>query len=300
MEFSEWIQQIRKARGLDAREFALKTGVDPSTISRIEHQKTEATLYTVYRICESMGVSLAELIYTLLEKEISLPERSNQKESEKFVTLKGIEKVVDDYVIDRISINQKLAQELNDLSTQMSLLKQRMLFDEVEYHSLYSENEIDRYVYWSPLSAKYELKYPQQISYDHIFLAYIENGALMFRDVEVYLRKYRFKMGRLGQYSLNRGVSTSSMERIRLADVLQLYSESKDAIILDMFWEASRFYSKFSFPEDTPLHRERIYRDFGKIDFDEWRLNLAIFYITIHRWKASLDFGYSGDNRHNF
>ncbi len=147
----------------------------------------------------------------------------------------------------------------------------------------------------SPISAKYELKYPQEISPDLIFFIYEHNGALMFRDMEAFLRKSRFK-SRHVLSPLSRGVSTSSMERIRLADVLKLFSEDNDVTIVSMFWEAARFYSTFSFPsqdrsfnQQGHYYRPRKYDASGRVDPEEWRLNLALFYTTICRWKNYLD-----------
>src|SRR5258708_37666916 len=65
MEFGTWVQNIRKERGLDIREMAQITGVDASTISRIENSRTEATLYSSFRICRGLKIPLPELIEVL-------------------------------------------------------------------------------------------------------------------------------------------------------------------------------------------------------------------------------------------
>src|SRR5437016_1149349 len=67
-DFGDWLKESREANGLDMRSLARISGVDASSISRIENKRTQATLSTVARLCRAFKKSLQNL---LMELEVS-------------------------------------------------------------------------------------------------------------------------------------------------------------------------------------------------------------------------------------
>jgi transcriptional regulator with XRE-family HTH domain len=70
MDFGHVVQQRRKELGFDLRTMAAQTGIDPTTISRIENGRAQATLSTAVQLCERTGISLTDLFYALLGKQL--------------------------------------------------------------------------------------------------------------------------------------------------------------------------------------------------------------------------------------
>lgn len=54
----EFVRKLRRSRGLTLEELAERSGVSKSMVSQIERNKTNPTLATVWRLCESLGVSV--------------------------------------------------------------------------------------------------------------------------------------------------------------------------------------------------------------------------------------------------
>src|SRR5260221_14635496 len=68
ISFGEWMRAIRKERCLDIRTLAERTGVEATTISRVENARTQVTLQTCVRLCEGLGVSEFDVIAALYGK----------------------------------------------------------------------------------------------------------------------------------------------------------------------------------------------------------------------------------------
>jgi transcriptional regulator with XRE-family HTH domain len=49
------IRELRQARGLTARELAVRTGITPQSVYRIEHGKHDVVLTTLGKILATMG-----------------------------------------------------------------------------------------------------------------------------------------------------------------------------------------------------------------------------------------------------
>jgi len=54
----EFVRKLRRSRGLTLEDLAEGSGVSKSMLSQIERNKTNPTLATVWRLCESLGVSV--------------------------------------------------------------------------------------------------------------------------------------------------------------------------------------------------------------------------------------------------
>jgi transcriptional regulator with XRE-family HTH domain len=320
MEFGEWVQKVRKERRLDVRTFAEKTGVDPSTISRIENLKTEATFYTAFRIIEAMGASPIDLFAILTGKLPHLLVKRSFKEESKhqLVTLQDVEKFVNDFVSDKDSVCRRLAEDLNYLSAKYASRDKIQNREWVAFKmSAFTSGDIDRILFTSSLYYRLELKYPTHIRADDILFTYEQNGALLLNDVEVYLQRLD-PHSNFAFVPLSRMMTSSSIERIKLSDVLQFDVKSEqDGRIIGMFWEVCKFYERFNTLKQQAeysqltffdLSRKSEYSQLTPFDFakrsefddpirvdrpnasvfstnrDDWGFRLAVIYVTINRW----------------
>lgn len=95
MDLGSNIQELRKINNMTAKELAERLDISPSFISSIENNSTKLSLSTLRRICDVLGVSLAEFF----NKELSPVEQKlittikqmpEQKQKELLLFLDGL------------------------------------------------------------------------------------------------------------------------------------------------------------------------------------------------------------------
>ncbi len=324
MEFGEWVQKIRRERGLDVRAFAEKTGVDPSTISRIENLKTEATFYTAFRICEAMGALPTDLFDILTGKLPHLLVKRSFKESKnQIATLQDVEKLVNDFVSNKENVCKRLAEDLNYLSAKLAPMNKIQRRDLEGFKmSPFTSGDIDRLLFTSSLYYRLGLKYPTRIRTDDILCTYKQNGALLLNDVEIYLERLD-PHSQFALVPLSHMVTSSSIERIKLSDVLRYDVKSEqDGRIVGMFWEVCKFHERFTTYKQQAEYRQLTFSDLSRrsdyglltlFDFpkrseydnsthvdrpnasvsptnrEDWIFRLAVIYVIINRWYQYLE-----------
>ena len=286
MKFGDWVKHIRNEQKIDIREFAQKVGVNSSTVSRIENLHTEPTIYTAFRICKGMGVSLFEFLQILDENFVTHPNDLNLMENENVVTLSDVKKLIKFFEEDEKSVSDFLIKGLNDIAEKAYTDKRLVHFLSERKINSYATNDIDLIIFGSPLSYRLELKYPPRLSPDFFEFIYCNKAAFMLHDAERYLDLARPKgKGRLSTFSLASIGTGSAIERVKLNEVLEFDKASEqNGKIVGMYWEAARFYDTFtssmtSFEED-------------------WKIRLAVAYVTIYRWYQFLndtDFSWKPD-----
>ncbi len=296
MEFGEWVQNIRKEQGLDVRSFAEKTGVDSSTISRTENLQTQTTLYTAFRISEGMGVSLSNLLQILEGKSPPSLEEDFFVEDSTVLTLQDIERKINEFPSQKDHVTEFLANHLNTILQEIYAdnAKRRELY--VDYETIpYIPSDIEKMLFRSPLSFRIDLRYPSHIRPDTIFYTYQRKGAFMLHDVEMYLDKLRLKSPvRLPVFRSSRVEAGYSLERIKFSDILQFDMQTEQGgKIIGMYWEACRFYAKF-----TSLPQSLDYEQLALFDLPnervssnrraEWIARLAVVCLAIYRWYQYL------------
>jgi transcriptional regulator with XRE-family HTH domain len=281
MEFGVWVQKNRQQRGLDIRTFAEKTGVDPSTISRIEHLNTQATLYTAFRVCESFNVSLPELMKTLDGNYPSSLEQKDYVKEGTVATLDDLENFINSFRLDEEGIRRRIVVAINSLIHGIHINSTR---ENKNGLSPFMPEDVDKLLFNSPIY-QFGLKYPSRIKADAILYIYERKGALTLPDIEVYIRKMR--PGRVKTFGR---MDTASLERVKLSDVLLLDNDTKEnGRIVAMYWEVCKFHDRFN----SSLQRQRYEADLlfekGQEEREEWEFKLASIYITIYRWLQYLN-----------
>src|SRR5579863_5396562 len=87
MDFGRWVRAQRERREMDVRAFARLTGVDASTISRIEQARSQVTLWTAVRMCERLNTTPADLLAALGGKRPPFAVRQKEGQEGDVVTV---------------------------------------------------------------------------------------------------------------------------------------------------------------------------------------------------------------------
>lgn len=293
MEFGKWVLNLRKEHELDVRSFASKTGVDASTISRIENLRTKATIYTTFRICEGMQISLSELFSALNPDMLPMLEKQKSGAGAHVFSLSDLKTKIKIFQQNKEEAVDAITKSLNDLQKKFDFSNKdfHFTYDETlllaEYKLRpYSAGEVDRMLFSSPLSSLYQINYPP-LKANEIKTIYGQDGALMLSDVEAYLKnihtKYRWSIPTAGRAS-----GEASIERIKLEDVFKIDREAEQAgTLLGMFWEACRFYATFNSSHHVGTAQISLFKDEyeQREDHEPWEIHLATLYLVISRWQ---------------
>ena len=62
------IREVRKSKNLTQEKLSELAGIEPSNMSHIERAATKVSLPTLIKICNALGVTLDEVVYTNLVK----------------------------------------------------------------------------------------------------------------------------------------------------------------------------------------------------------------------------------------
>lgn len=74
MEIGNRIRELRQKVGLSGRALAIKVGLDPSQINKIEHNINKPSLDALEKICTALGITLSEFFSDTQEQEPLPPE----------------------------------------------------------------------------------------------------------------------------------------------------------------------------------------------------------------------------------
>ncbi len=253
LSFGKWVREQRQKYGWNLTSAASNTGVDASTLSRIENERTQATLDTALRICEGFEVQFVDLILDLVGKEII---ETIQMESNDGI--EHIVNVLDLFNLDRFLIlfgqdPKKGCKILGELLQIATIYEQRN--SELKIMS-FSENDIYRLLLPNPIYHA-ELAYPSDYRAQEVLQTYYNDGVVTLNDVGIYLRFRRIQSNKTlaniegstkRSASLLSRIEGGELGRIKLQTALNLNEElgSDKNEILGMFWAAAEYQSMVS------------------------------------------------------
>lgn len=289
--FGTWLKQARVQRGFDLRSLAATTGVDRSTINRLERDAAHPTVCTAVRLCDGLDVSPAELIQVLqgratrekvlplLDEQLVLtaadvhtfvratraaPQRSREMLADWLNTLEGAYGQTQQHPESR-PLGAPMAAPL-----QLSRGFIDLLLSDVDF-------------------LKSEMQFPPRSDDGYAAELYRRGGALTLRDVGSYIRYRRQAQRkslrgigqplRVSESALSR-IETGALEQIRLKDILGVDQElDADGFILEMCWAACRLFPPI-------LKHARVTESAGSQQ-DWWtarEYRLALTLLAIVRW----------------
>jgi transcriptional regulator with XRE-family HTH domain len=246
MDFGDWLKKVREERKLDVRGLEELTGIDKSTISRIESKSTEATISTVVLICFGLGVTISEFVKALYGKDFPLLAQTESPGVLRGGTVLTLQEVKDLLNSDLPIFKQSYANILNEVFYLQTGKDSQTL----QKTKLFTPEDVDKLLLDSPLYA-YELKYPPELEPKLILEIYNQRGLITPNDVGLYLKGVRRerkatlqnleKSTKISDTILSR-FETGSVERIKITDILQIDNVlEQEGIILALYWESCQF-----------------------------------------------------------
>lgn len=287
MNFGPWIRDIRHRQEIDLITLAQKTGLTGATISRVETERSLATLYTAIRICDGLGVTLADLIQVL--RNIPVPPflKQGQGMPEKVLTIDDVKAFVKFYSKSQQqghSLLINLTQQLDNLQTN----KQGNTTTKVP-----TADSVDKVL--SDLAAIRTLPYPTEIEANKIFETFRLGGALTPTDVGLYVKNVRQEKGTslvkleelvgISDSMLSR-LETGLIESVKLTEVLKLDEALGKGEILAMYWRAAQLDAQVI--HRRPRRGDPLTPPYG---WTEKKFTVAFVLITLCRWLQHLNWG---------
>lgn len=283
MDFGDWLRQLRTTKKLDLSTVAQRTGVDISTLSRLENHRTEPTLETVIKICDGFQVDMAALLRQLVGDAVLervQPGVRRQDRPQPVLTLDHVRRFYGLFRADPLAACDLIADLLQTatnseihINRDVSRYRRSIMPD---YDAFY----ILRSMLPEPIY-HVELAYPSDFDAYDVLLTYQNNGVLTFSDVGIYIRAQRRSQNQTIagiEKAVNRSASVLSrieggvMGKIKLSAALELDQQlGIENEILGMFWDAAQFQS---------LSRRKV-----AVENDEIQLMaVGTALITVFRW----------------
>ncbi len=291
MNFGQLIQKIRKEQKLDIQTLAKQTGVDASTISRIENARTQPTLSTTIRICEGLGITMPDLLLELQGRHMASFEPKRATEGEAVPRASDVEAVIEYFRKDWQSGRTWLAHLLNRI---VLVRDGPERVNERTGTQFFVAEDINKLLLDSSVY-QFELQYPSEMEPDDILEIYRQDGVLIVSDIGAFLKKVR-RERQVTLASLEDSVDfsdsalsrleTGSMERFKLMDVLRLDEQlGQEGKILALLWQACKSNERF-------MHRQQqMNNGMPAVSSANWtkeEIKLAAVFTTACRWVQIL------------
>lgn len=275
MDFGEWIRLLRKERKLDIQSLADRSGVEASTISRAENARTQVTLLTAIRLCDGLGISVADVLDSVYGKHTLKGEQEQQSIIPAVPTMNDVEQFLSSFYRNEEEGKIWLTDLLNKV---VSMSRSVPGSAQGSVFRLFVPEDIQKLLLDSPIY-RFEVQYPPGITSNAILTIYQRGGMLTLTDVGEYIKKLRRERKvtleqmeqrvKLSPSILSR-LESGFTEQIKLADVLMLDRHlGQEGTLLSMYWETYSCY-------------ERIIRRHAATA--EQDLKLATLFIIACRW----------------
>ena len=252
MNLGVWLKQLRCERGLNLETLAAQTGVEASTISRIENERTQATLDTTVRLCEALGATAADLLQAVQGRKLAprAPLGKSRLSPNAVLLMADV-----DAFVAFFHVNPKRScRLLSDLLNQVAQLQSDNEVEQRKREILpFAPEDMERLLAISPLY-RFELQYPLHLEAAMILEIGRQGGVLTPTDVGLYLQQVRRKkkvtlVGLEGAVQLSASVLSrlegGSVDRVKLMDALTLDQElGEKGNLLILYWSASKFSAK--------------------------------------------------------
>jgi transcriptional regulator with XRE-family HTH domain len=278
MEFGQWIRSVRKQQKLDIRTLAVRTGVEASTISRVENTRTQVTLGTAIRICEGLGMTATDLLLAVRGKRLVPLEEMNTPTEDPIPTLHTIEMFLNSF-----RANPEAGYLL------LSNLLNKVVFLKEEDSYPFLPEGVRSLLFHSPIY-QFEIQYPPDIEAEDILTIYKRGGVLTLVDIGTYVKKIRREKqvtlayledtAKVSSSVLSR-LETGLMEQVKLADILRLDDQlEQDGKLLAMYWRVHHLNMLLLRQSLASADRT----EFLSLPKSELEGKLLSVFITLHRW----------------
>jgi transcriptional regulator with XRE-family HTH domain len=279
MNFGEWIRMLRKQHNYDIRTLAEQSGVEASTISRVENERTQVTLLIAIRLCEGLGVSVSDVLTEVYGVEPFKSAREGAVGSGAAPTEDDVEQFLSYYRDHRKEARNWLTDLLNKVNS-MNGNPARTL--KPSSSRFFGPEDIQKLLFDSTLY-RFEIQYPPALTADQILAIYERGSMLTLTDIAEFTKKLRREKqvtlaklergARISQNMLSR-LESPFIEQIKLADVV-MFDEllERGGTLLKMYWSVYSFYQRLVRRSASTADQE---------------MKLASIFVVICRWLQFL------------
>src|SRR2546421_1680939 len=187
MDFGKWIGLLRTERKLDIQSLAIRSGLDASTISRVENARTKVTLLTAIRLCEGLGMSVADVLDVIYGKHIIKGEQEQQSLTPVGPTLSDVEQFLSYFHEHEEEGKIWFTDLLNKVVIMSGSVPRGVKEDTLR---IFVPEDIQKLLLDSTIY-RFEVLYPPAITAKDIFSIYQRGGMLMLTDIGEYIKKLR-------------------------------------------------------------------------------------------------------------
>lgn len=250
MLFGEWARSVRKEQKLDIRTLAEQSGVDASTISRVENKRTQITLLSAIRLCDGLGVTVSDVLTQVYGKGKSDTVREKRTKRSTAPTTPDVEHFLDYFHQHEEQAKSWLADLLNTISLTAEQAEKTVT---ATLSRSFSPEDIHKLLVGSPMY-QFELQYPSTITATDILTFYEQGAMLALTDIAQYSKRLRREKqvkiahleqeAKISQNMLSR-LESPSIEQIKLEDVVMLDTLlEQEGVLLKMYWTVYSFYKE--------------------------------------------------------
>lgn len=287
IELGQWLQRERVKNGIDLRTLSEQTGIDIGTISRVENIRTQATLVTVVRLCEGLGVTPSMLLEALQQKQSVDLDAVDPLGCEAIPALSDVQAFLRYIGNDWLAGCLLLADMLNMIAS----IQIRSSSGQREFPHLFVPEDVNKFLIDLPLY-RFELVYPPHFRAEDTLKIYRCKKWLTILDVGTFIRKLRNEK-RMPLMRLQHAVKISDsvltrleegvLDRIKLNDVLILdeYLE-QDGKILAMYWKAYQFDRAMT---EFLTERGQQQKNLPFVNWMEQQERLMFIFTILCRWS---------------
>jgi transcriptional regulator with XRE-family HTH domain len=251
--FGDWLARKRADLGYGLLALQRMTNVSNSTLSRVERQITEPTLYTATRICHGLGVTLSDLLSELQAQDISpISDSWASTKLPDVMTIEDIQLLSDTYF--GYPAREDVREILRNMADDILQNAERNRLKVISGEGNFLDEEFDRLLQGSTL-VQLELREPPTLDAQDVSRMFTRGGVIALKEVGLYTKALR-EQGLLQASNLQK-LSKSSVsillrlengetDHITLKEALVFSGEmGQESVVQQMFWRACNFHWRF-------------------------------------------------------
>jgi transcriptional regulator with XRE-family HTH domain len=250
--FGLWLRESRIQRGLDLETLSARSGVDRSSINRIEREVSQPTLLTAVRLCAGLNVGPEEVAWALQGRHLRVQSEQPNEPSELVVSVADLNLLVQllrrDWTTARrlfVGWLNQLAQLHRDVQTTRHGVAESQWIGDGANH--FRESDVDKLLA-DVAFYRFEIQFPPPLDGPLVAEIFRQGGAITLRDVGAYVRWLRMETRKsladmrasveISDSALSR-LETGQLEQVRFIDLLLLDEAlGAEGEVLNMSWAA--------------------------------------------------------------
>jgi len=289
-QFGAWLRRWREYHGYSVTWLSQVSGVDASTISRLENNRTQCTMLTAVRLGDKLRFSWEHLRIQFVPsagEKLDGPDDSRVVRNPTVLLSADVIAFVDFCQTHSADGLAFLTQTLN------TVMNNRPSLSRSSQHSTLPDNASFLWDYSDIFH--FRLYYPPTTNTALVHDGFRYGGAVISDDIMMFLDVIRQELPLRGNYppetyTLLRRLETTAVERVKLEDVVRLDAIAGDLVpLLHVYWSTCQLLHEVS---SIPAWREmRVAPD---AEMSEQHRQLVHNLFALYRWSQFLGLDLQG------